>query len=163
MLRISKLTDYGIVLLAHFASVDLGERDTTHTAREMAEATGLSLPVVSKMLKTLSAADLLRSQRGSKGGYALARSPEDVTVAEIIEALEGPIALMECSIPGHCDQEQSCRVSAPWQRINRAIQGTLSSVSLAELAGPQNPTVPIQSDQSNQREESAGDPIDVRS
>ncbi|MDJ0788011.1 MAG: SUF system Fe-S cluster assembly regulator [Myxococcota bacterium] len=156
MLRISKLTDYGIVLLAHLAA---GERGATHNAREMAEATGLTLPVVSKMLKTLSAADLLHSQRGSKGGYSLARDPEDVTVAEIIEVLEGPIALMECSIPGHCEQEPGCPVSAPWQRINRAIQGTLSSVSLAELARPSSPTVPIQSAQPT----AAGDPIDVRS
>ena len=156
MLRISKLTDYGIVLLAHFAA---DARGSTHNAREMAEATGLSQPVASKMLKSLSAAGLLHSQRGSKGGYSLARRPEDVSVAEIIEALEGPIALMECSLPGHCEQEPGCPVSAPWQRINRAIQGTLQSVSLAELARPATPTLPIQSGQAPP----AGDPIDVRS
>ena len=154
MLRISKLTDYGIVLLAHFAAA---EPNTTWNAREMAESTGLPLPVVSKMLKTLSASELLRSQRGSKGGYSLVRSPESLSVAEIIEALEGPIALMECSIPGHCEQEPGCPVSAPWQRINRAVQGTLRSVSLADLARPTSLSLPIQ------LEEPAGETIDVRS
>lgn len=143
MLRISKLTDYGIVLLAHFAGDEPG---ATHNAREMAEETALPLPVVSKMLKTLAGAELLESLRGSKGGYRLAREPAGVTVAEIIQALEGPIALMECTVgPGHCDQEASCPVSEPWQRINRAVQGTLARVTLAELARPRLPTPPRRS------------------
>lgn len=131
MLRISKLTDYGIVLLAHFA--DLGDGET-HNAREMAEATSLPQPVVSKILKSLVQESLLVSQRGSKGGYALARPAESIRVADIIAALEGPIALMACSAgPGHCDVESSCRVRDPWQRINQAIQQTLQRVTLAEL------------------------------
>jgi FeS assembly SUF system regulator len=140
MLRISKLTDYGIVLLAHFAGEAPG---ATHNAREMAEETALPLPVVSKMLKTLAGAELLESLRGSKGGYRLAREPGDVTVAEIIQALEGPIALMECAVgPGHCDQEPSCPVSEPWQRINRAVQSALERVTLAELARTRPPARP---------------------
>jgi len=134
MLRIRKLTDYGIVLLARFAQeVGGGAR----SAREMAEATGLPAAAVSKMLKILAAAELLHSHRGAKGGYSLARPPEEVTVAEILELLEGPIALMECTEgPGHCHQESNCQVRAPWQRINHAIQGTLERVTLAELAAP---------------------------
>ncbi len=133
MLRISKLTDYGIVLLAHFAELGDGE---THNAREMAEATSLPLPVVSKILKTLAQESLLVSQRGSKGGYALARPADEVPVARIIAALEGPIALMACSAgPGHCDVEESCRVRDPWQRINQAIEETLRRVTLADLTG----------------------------
>ncbi|MCP3983383.1 MAG: SUF system Fe-S cluster assembly regulator [bacterium] len=137
MLRISKLTDYGIVLLVHFAQRTGG---TTLTAREMAEATELPLPVVSKMLKSLASADLLASQRGSRGGYQLAREPEAVSVAEIIEALEGPIVLMEC-VPddGVCEQASHCGLRTPWQRINRAIQTTLTQVSLAELAADMPP------------------------
>ena len=136
MLRISKLTDYGIVLLAHFAELaELGD-GATHNAREMAEATSLPLPVVSKILKTLAQESLLVSQRGSKGGYALARPPGAIPVAEIIGALEGPIALMACSAgPGHCDVELSCRVRDPWQRINQAIAETLQRVTLADLVG----------------------------
>lgn len=133
MLRISKITDYGIVLLAHLA----GERGgTTHNARELAQRASLPLPAVSKILKTLTHERLLVSHRGAKGGYGLARDASEISVAEIIAALEGPIALTECTLgPGHCDQEISCMTRLPWQRINRAIHDALARVSLAELAG----------------------------
>lgn len=133
MLRISKLTDYGIVLLARFAREAPG---TTLTAREMSESTALPHPVVSKMLKTLAGAALLHSHRGAKGGYSLAREPEQLTVADILQALEGPLALMECSAgPGHCGQESSCGVREPWQRINQTVRAALAGMTLAELAG----------------------------
>ena len=142
MLRISKLTDYGIVLLARFAQVPPA---TTLNAREMSEETALPLPVVSKMLKTLAGADLLRSQRGAKGGYQLVRDPEHVNVAELLEALEGGVALMDCAAgPGHCDQEERCTVREPWQRINRAVLEALRDVTLAELVRPgPNPLIDI--------------------
>ena len=142
MLRISKLTDYAIVLLARFAQAPAG---ATLTAREMSESTALPHPVVSKMLKTLAGAGLLHSHRGAKGGYSLAREPEQVTVAQILEALEGPLALMECSAgPGHCEQESSCGVREPWQRINRTVQLALQGMTLAELAGPRARLVGIE-------------------
>ena len=134
MLRISKLTDYGIVLLARFAQEPPG---TTLNAREMAETTALPMPVVSKMLKTLAGAELLGSHRGSKGGYRLLRDPATVTVAELLDALEGGVALMDCTAgPGHCDQEERCSVREPWQRINRAVLGALANVTLQELVQP---------------------------
>ena len=113
MLRISKLTDYGIVLLARIAAEPEGAQ---LSAREMAEATALPLPVASKMLKQLSAAGLLESLRGAKGGYRLVRSPRTISVAEIVHALEGPIALMDCTAgPGHCEQEARCTVAEALQ------------------------------------------------
>lgn len=134
MLRITKLTDYGIVLLAQLANQREGG---SQNARAMAEATSLPLPAVSKILKSLAQGGLLISQRGAKGGYTLSRRPEEINVAEIIDALEGPIALMECSVgPGHCEQEISCQVRDPWQRINEAILETLRHVTLRELVGP---------------------------
>lgn len=134
MLRISKLTDYGIVLLAHLAS---DGADRTHNAREMARLAHLPEPVVSKLLKQLAREGLLVSQRGAKGGYGLARDPEATSVAEIITALEGPIALTECGLAeGVCAQESSCRVRDPWQQINRAVYAALSRVTLADLARP---------------------------
>jgi FeS assembly SUF system regulator len=137
MLRIRKLTDYGIVLLAHLAGEDPG---ATRNAREIAESTGLPLPVVSKMLKLLAGAELLQSQRGAKGGYSLARDPGQLTVAEIIAALEGPIALMDCTVgTGHCEQEAGCPVRDPWQRINQAVHHTLERVTLQELVRPTAP------------------------
>ncbi len=130
MLRISKLTDYGIVLLAHFAEHP-GE---TCNARELAHALGLPFPVVGKVLKLLAQQELLVSHRGAKGGYTLARPPGEISVAEIIEALEGPIALMACSAgPGHCQNESTCRVRDPWQTIHSAIRFTLSRVTLGGL------------------------------
>ena len=133
MLRITKLTDYGIVLLVQLANDETG---ASQNARSMAEATSLPLPVVSKILKSLAQGGLLTSQRGAKGGYTLSRQPEEVNVAEIIDALEGPIALMECSAgPGHCEQETICAVRDPWQRINQAILETLKHVTLRELVG----------------------------
>lgn len=134
MLRISKLTDYGIVLLARVAAAP---RDAQLSARELAERAALPLPAASKMLKQLTAAGLLESLRGAKGGYRLVRAPEAITVAEIVHALEGPIALMDCNAgPGHCEQEARCTVQEPWHRINRAVHEALARVTLADLARP---------------------------
>jgi FeS assembly SUF system regulator len=139
MLRISKLTDYGIVLLAHFARRAPG---ATCNARELAEATGLPFPAVGKVLKSLATEGLLISHRGAKGGYTLARPPGAISVVEIIEALEGPIALMACSAgPGHCSQESTCCVRDPWQTIHGAVRGALAGVTLGGLAQP--PAIPV--------------------
>lgn len=145
MLRISKLTDYGIVLLARVAAAP---RDAQLSARELAERAALPLPAASKMLKQLTGAGLLESLRGAKGGYRLVRAPEQITVAEIVHALEGPIALMDCTAgPGHCEQEARCTVQEPWHRINRAVHDALSRVTLADLArpAPASPLLAIES------------------
>lgn len=159
MLRISKLTDYGLVLLAHFAEAAqvaeaakesaeavrgsagvAGLEAATRNAREMSEATLLPYPAVSKILKNLAQEDLLVSQRGAKGGYALSRPPREIRVHDIIEALEGPIALMACSAgPGHCDQESTCRIRDPWLRINEAVRKALAEITLADLVAPGAP------------------------
>jgi len=134
MFRISRLTDYGIVLLAHLArEADGGP----HNARELAAQANLPAPVVSKILKHLTHQGLLVSQRGAKGGYGLSRDPRHISVSEIIAALEGPIALTECTLgPGHCDQESVCAMRSPWQRINQVIGDALGRLTLAELARP---------------------------
>ena len=109
-------------------------RATPSTARDLATATHLPLPVVSKLLKALAREGILDSQRGARGGYRLARDPELLTVAEIIRLLEGPIALTECGAdPGACSQESACGVRAPWLRINNVIESALERVTLAEL------------------------------
>ena len=129
MLRMSRITDYGIVLLSHLAADD---PDTVHNARELAESAHLPLPVVSKILKVLAREGFLESHRGVKGGYSLARPPERVSVVEVIDALEGPIALTECGV-GSCEREASCVVRAPWQRINRVVRKSLADVRLSDL------------------------------
>ena len=146
MMKLSRITDYGIVLMAHLAR-DTSCGDGPRNAREVAEETQLPSPVVSKILKALAREGLLVSHRGSKGGYTLARSPEEITVREMIEALEGPIGLTECTIhPGACAQELSCHVRDPWQRINDVVRRALAAVTLADLAGPSAPgRVPLAS------------------
>jgi FeS assembly SUF system regulator len=135
--RISRLTDYGIVIMAHLADC---EDDTIHNARELASQTQLPSPVVSKILKLLTRAGLLISQRGSKGGYNLARPAAEISVVEMITALEGPVGITECTMhPGACAQESSCHVRDPWQRINGAVQAALEDVTLADLAKPLEP------------------------
>lgn len=132
MLRISKLTDYGTVILAYLAA----HADQMHTASEVAERTRLGLPTVSKLLKNLHRAGLVSSLRGSHGGYQLARPAGDITAAAILDALEGPFALTECSGKhSACGIESTCQVGHSWQRVNAAIHRALSDVSLAELAG----------------------------
>ena len=117
-----------------------------HNAREVAADAGLPLPMVSKILKALARKGLLVSHRGAKGGYSLARRPEEISAAEMITALDGPIGLTECAVhPGHCVQESSCHVREPWQRINAVVRQALVDVTLADLARPSIPhdTVPI--------------------
>lgn len=131
MVRMSKLTDYAIVLLALLAAE---EAATMHNAREVAARAHLPFPVVSKILKALARAGLLVSHRGAKGGYALAKPPDEISVAEAIRAMEGPIALTECAAgPGHCLQESTCTIRTPWQRVNELIRDHLEQVPLSQL------------------------------
>lgn len=133
MLRLSKLTDYATVILSHMAK-DSGE---LYAAVEVAEATGIGLPTVSKILKILVNARVVVSSRGVNGGYALARPPERISVAEVISALEGPIAVTECSISHEgCEQASGCGISGNWSLINKAIRNTLESISLADMIKP---------------------------
>lgn len=133
MIRITKQTDYGVVLLTHFASYP----DRQTNAPELAAETQLPLPMVSKILKLLVRERLLVSHRGVKGGYSLARLPEEITMAEIISALEGPISLTECvEVSSDCSHEHSCSVRSNWQRINDAVRGALEGITLAEMKQP---------------------------
>jgi FeS assembly SUF system regulator len=132
MLRISKLTDYGTVILACLAS----QPERLMTATEVAERTKVGLPTVSKLLKKLQRSGLVTSTRGSHGGYQLARPASEITAARILDALEGPFALTECSGQhSNCGIEASCRVGHAWQKVNAAIQRALNDISLAQLSG----------------------------
>ena len=133
MLRVSKLTDYATVILSFMAK---DARDV-HAAVEIASATGIALPTVSKILKLLVHENVLISTRGAKGGYALASTPDKITVAAVISALEGPIALTECSISHQgCEQASGCGIRGNWGLINQAIHGALESVTLADMIKP---------------------------
>ena len=136
MLRISKLTDYGTVVLAELAA----NEGQVCSAAEVANATGIALPTVSKLFKTLARAGLLNSTRGVNGGYELARGPHEISAADVIDALEGPVSITECSATdSHCDFESVCNVGGAWQRINVAIRRALDEVSLVDLARVKSP------------------------
>lgn len=140
MLRISKLTDYGTVVLAHLAGLE----NSLASAADVAATTGIALPTVSKLLKVLAQADLVTSTRGSHGGYTLARRATDISAADIIDALEGPVSITECSSSdSQCDYESVCSVGGAWQRINLAIRRALQDVSLADLLKTNQRTRPF--------------------
>ncbi len=133
MLKLSKMTDYATVLLSVIAK----DKYRLHGALEIASVTGIALPTVSKILKILTKAGVLSSARGAKGGYTLAREPERITVATIISALEGPIALTECSVSHKgCNQAIGCRIQGNWHLINQKIAHALESVTLADMILP---------------------------
>ena len=133
MLRVSRLTDYATVVMTCIAA----HPDDVLSAVQIAEETHLELPTVSKLLKALGHADLVESFRGVNGGYRLARPASGISLAEIVEALEGPIGMTECSVAeGQCDRESQCGVRGSWQRINSVLDNTLRAVSLAEMLKP---------------------------
>jgi len=144
MLKLSKLTDYATVILSHMAQ----DKSRVHGALEIAEATGIAQPTASKILKILVKARVLSSTRGSKGGYTLAREPERITVASVISALEGPIALTECTVSHKgCEQAAGCRIQGNWHIINQRISQALESVTLADMIlpskAPQEVIIPV--------------------
>lgn len=136
MLRISKLTDYGTVVLAQLAS----DPSAVHSAADVSEATGIALPTVSKLLKSLTRAQIVRSTRGASGGYQLGRDPREISAADVIDALEGPVSITECSATdSHCDYESTCSVGNAWQRVNVAIRHALDEVTLVDLLRTNSP------------------------
>jgi FeS assembly SUF system regulator len=146
MLRLSKLTDYAMVILTCMAK----NQDNLHTAVDIAKATGVALPTVSKILKALLKANVLVSMRGAKGGYRLARTAEKITIATVISALEGPIALTECSISHQdCGQVSGCEIGGVWGRINQTVFNALEAITLADMVfpahTPQEISIPLSS------------------
>lgn len=132
MLRISKMTDYAILLMA-----ELTRQGETLSAHVLADRIRVEVPTASKALKLLAGAGLLSSYRGANGGYRVTRPASRISVAEIIAAIEGPIAMTECSVEvGLCHQEDSCHLRSNWQRISVAVSRALEEVSLAEMSEP---------------------------
>ena len=136
MLRISKIADYGVVLATHLA---LSPSEESHSVSSLAAATGVPEPTTAKVLKLLSSGGVVSSRRGAYGGYRLSRPADQISVADLVTALEGPIAVTECSddvAVDRCDHEGSCDVRANWQRINVAVHEALSAISLADMTRP---------------------------
>ena len=129
MLRLSKLTDYAVVVLLR-----LGE-GAVRTTPALAAVTGVPEPTVAKVLKFLTVADLVASTRGARGGYRLARRLDEMSVADVIAAIDGPIALTACVDGGSglCDVQSTCSVRGRWNLVNEAIRSALGGISLADL------------------------------
>lgn len=133
MLRISKLTDYAAALLAQMA-----RRAGAHvSAQQLAMELNLPPPTVARLLKLLAQAGLVAGQRGKGGGYGLARAPRDISVAQVVAAIDGPVALTECALgDGRCDLERDCATKANWRLISQAVRVALEAVSVADLSAP---------------------------
>jgi FeS assembly SUF system regulator len=133
MIKLGRLTDYAVTLLTQMVREDTG----VWAASDIAGKTGLPLPTVSKILKQLAKSDIIQAQRGASGGYRLARPAASITVAAIVEAMDGPIALTECTESGDhsCSVEPICPMRGNWDKVNRAVREALATVSLADMLG----------------------------
>ena len=138
MLRLSKLADYGTQVMTYMAR----DRDV-HSASEVAAGLGIAAPTVSKILKMLAREALVVSVLGAKGGYMLARHPSEISIAEIIYAMDGPISITECSGTSVCDRESTCSTRSKWQGINHIIHDALNKVNLAEMIAPKPQVVDV--------------------
>jgi FeS assembly SUF system regulator len=132
-MRLSSMADYAVVTMAAAARHCGGARIS---AGQIAEETGLPAPTVQKLVSRLTAAGLLRSSRGVGGGFKLARPAAAITVADIVEAVEGPIALTACIEHGRhdCTLESACLVRPHWPVVNEALRGALAGINLTSLA-----------------------------
>ncbi|KAB8318423.1 SUF system Fe-S cluster assembly regulator [Tolypothrix campylonemoides VB511288] len=138
MLRVAKLTDYATLVLTVMAA----EPDAVLSATGLAERAGLEATTVSKVLKPLAQAGLVDGFRGAHGGYRLARPPAAIGLIEIVEAMEGPLGMTECSVhDGNCTIEGRCNVRANWRRINDVVIDALRTVTLAQMLGDGPPPV----------------------
>lgn len=132
MLRLSNLADYGVVVMTAAASA--AEDSRLVSTAQVAQATGIPAPTVAKLMGQLGRAGLLTSQRGVAGGFALSRPAAEISLADIVEAIDGPIALTHCGQEGaECDLSHACAVRPHWAPVNRAVKAALAEVRLAEL------------------------------
>jgi len=131
MFKVNKLTDYATVVL-----IEIARSDVVRSSQHVSERTGIPLPTVAKLMKSLNKAGLVVSQRGAGGGYVLGRKPHEITVADVIQAVEGPIALTACADTSdeHCGIEAICPVQGKWNKVNTAVRAALNEVTLADMA-----------------------------
>jgi FeS assembly SUF system regulator len=154
MLRISRLTDYGTMILVYLA-VNPGRR---RSASDVAGDIHVALPTVQKLLKVLARAGLVDSARGADGGYSLARNPAAISAAQILDVLEGPVAITECSTAAStCELESLCQVGNAWQKINKSIRRVLEDISLLDLGHPPREFPPLRMSEVRDRPAASAD------
>ncbi|ARW16474.1 SUF system Fe-S cluster assembly regulator [Komagataeibacter europaeus] len=128
MLKLSKLTDYAVVAL-----VRLGQKEEVTTSPVLSRSTGIPEPTVAKVLKILATQGIVTSQRGARGGYRLAYPLEEISIATVIQAIDGPISLTTCVDGGDCDARSTCGLGGQWDMVNAAIRNALSAITLADM------------------------------
>lgn len=135
MFKVNKLTDYATVVL-----ITIARSHVVRSSQHISENTGIPLPTVAKLMKNLNKAGLVNSQRGASGGYTLGRIPANITLADVIQAVEGPIALTACADTSdeHCSIESVCPVQGRWNRVNSAVRAALAEVTLADMVADMN-------------------------
>jgi FeS assembly SUF system regulator len=138
-MRLSNLADYAVITMSAAAGHCGGVRTS---ASQLAAETGLPKPTVQKLVSKLTAAGLLRSLRGAHGGLQLARPAAAITIADIVEAVEGPIALTTCIENGTCDFEANCTMKPHWPIINNAVRGALAGITIDQLRPIKAPPAP---------------------
>src|SRR5437870_3812337 len=132
MLKLTKKADYGLIALKHLANGNGG----TASAKEIADAYGIPLPLLAKILQKLTKTGLLVSLPGSSGGYKLARRAEKISALEVIHAIDGPIILTACFTEhGRCDQSEKCTVREPLRKVHEAIIQLLGRITISEMSG----------------------------
>jgi FeS assembly SUF system regulator len=141
LIRLSRMTDYAVVVMSQ-----MSQHPGTITAPELAQATGLPVPTVSKLLKQLAKSGLVVSHRGVHGGYSMVRELVDINAMEIIEALDGPVALTSCveGAEDMCNVQSLCPMRGGWDKVNTAVRRALTEVTLAELCPPRDFLDPVE-------------------
>lgn len=138
MLKITRFTDYALVVLCCLVKNQANTSGAkTLSANEIAKLVNLAVPTVSKVLKLLVKSDFVKSYRGIEGGYQLAKNPDDIMINQVITAMEGPVLMTACSVDNAdksaCENIVNCPMSAPWQKINRAVNKILAKISLTDI------------------------------
>ncbi len=131
MIKLSKMTDYGVVIMSEMAKIE----GRVMTAPDLSLYTGLKVPTAAKILRILAKSNLLGSIRGAHGGYRLDRHPKDISIAEIVRVMEGPVAVTSCVDESdvNCSVETCCPMRGGWDKINRAINAAMEEVTLADM------------------------------
>jgi Rrf2 family protein len=140
MLRLSKKADYALIAMRHLAGGDAG---SSASAREIAESYAIPPELLAKVLQRLVRAGLLVSVQGTRGGYKLVRDAQRMSVADVIQAIDGPVTVTACSSEeGNCDQFEKCNVRDPLWRVRERILSALDECTIAELAADQQAPAP---------------------
>jgi FeS assembly SUF system regulator len=143
MLKLTKKADYGLIALRHLTMTASRSR-TSASAKDIAEAYGIPLPLLSKVLQKLARGGLLTSEQGTNGGYRLARAALDISALEVIRTIDGPIILTQCFTEHTgCDHSTLCPVREPLRKVHEGILGLLANISLADLAADDMPVPSI--------------------